>query len=226
MHSQQALPLEKLGLEREICYNIRVKVRNINNSYIFTFFILIIVLLSGCSNHKGVMSNYKDVRVEKPSFNTISEQNIIKQNIKEVSNHKSNKLPKIDIKDKNNDNEYEVILANNDRKKTKRKNCNIMDRFDRKMLLAFEKDNGNIRYGFDIDGISYKSVKIENIMFTYRKKLNPSKTRKTSCRFNSGFQGLVGSAYNEIFLRKDDTIWKDLKDIKREIRQNLNLLMQ
>ncbi len=192
---------------------------------------LIIVLLSGCSSNKGVMPNYKDTRVEKPFFNPNSRQDIRKiSNSKYTNNQKNNnkynQSPKINIKKAINNNEYEIILANNDSKKTKRKSCNIMDRFDRKMLLAFEKDNGNIRYGFDIDGISYKSTKIKNVMFTYRKKLNPSKTKKTSCKFNSGLQGLIGSAYNEIFLRKDDTVWNDIKDIKKEIQQNINLLMQ
>lgn len=170
-----------------------------------------LIIISGCSNnHKNLTTNYD--RTPPPSY-------------KISDDFKDNNDIIITINKPKAKHNKKIILSNKS-KKERKENCSIMDRFDRKMVLAFEKDNGNIRYGFDIDGISHKSAKIENIMFIYRKRLNPSKTIKKSCKFNSSFQGLVGSVYNEFFIREQNTVWGDIKEIRQEIRHNLNLLYE
>ena len=93
------------------------------------------------------------------------------------------------------------------------KKCRLKDRFDRKALIAYEWDRS--RLSLDVDGVNLrggdKSIRVE-----YKLRFQPEKTRAQRCRYPSKFQGLIGSGYNEIVIRKEDTVWSELRDMKRE----------
>lgn len=91
------------------------------------------------------------------------------------------------------------------------KKCSIKDRFDRKSLLAYQW--GQNRVGLNIKGISMTEQNINAVKLEYKLRLSPEKTRKEKCRYESGWQGLIGSGYNEMFLRQDNTVWHQLDEI-------------
>ncbi len=114
-----------------------------------------------------------------------------------------------------------AALAYNDQKEPpKVKNCRLKDRFDRKVLLAYEWDRN--RMTFDMSGIGSSSdmgMRVE-----YKLRLQPEKSPKEKCRFNSSWQGLIGSGYNELMLREDDTVLEEIKGIRSEVDEYLNIL--
>lgn len=91
------------------------------------------------------------------------------------------------------------------------KRCRIKDRFDREALIAYEWDRS--RFALDVDGIGGGSdgsgARIE-----YKIRLQPEKTDKQKCRYSSKWQGLLGSGYNELVLRKEDTVMQEIR-VKR-----------
>ncbi len=100
-------------------------------------------------------------------------------------------------------------------KKGKKINCSIKDRFDRKSILAYEW--GRNKISIDIDGINLKNSGNKAILFEYKLHIHPEKTKKELCRSSSKWQGIIGSSYNELFIRKDDTIWMQLNNIIKNI---------
>jgi hypothetical protein len=94
------------------------------------------------------------------------------------------------------------------------KKCSIKDRFDRDALVAYQWRQN--RLGLRVKGINMEDQGIEEIKFEYKLRLQPHKTRKERCRYESGWQGLIGSGYNEMFLREKDTIWNQLDDITNQ----------
>lgn len=102
-------------------------------------------------------------------------------------------------------------------KRPAQKECRMKDRFDRKALLAYEWNRS--RVAVDIDGLNvgwsgvsdFEAVKLE-----YRLRLQPEKTPKEKCRYASHWQGLLGSGYNEMFVREDKTVWQGLKKLKQD----------
>jgi len=209
---------QKLYKQGVLCYNGYMMIRKDNILLRAMFLLSLSILLSGCSNNIGVF-NAKQ-RVEPPiysSFKNIDLEEIDNYSIAKYDAKHSDVYKNLDI---------ETVLANNERSKSNnRRNCRITDRFDRKLLLSYEQDGGNTKYGFDIDGLLSTSGKKRNIVFSYKKKLNASAIKKKPCRFNSNLQGLLGSVYNEVFLRKNDTVWGDIKDLRNEIEQNINMLL-
>lgn len=101
------------------------------------------------------------------------------------------------------------------RKKTEEKECRLKDRFDRKALLAYEWSRSRVALdvdGFNVgwDGVSeFESVKLE-----YRLRLQPEQTPREKCRYESRWQGALGSGYNEFFRREDGAVWQELKAYK------------
>lgn len=95
--------------------------------------------------------------------------------------------------------------------------CSIGDRFDNDMTLAYDFDDGQSRLGLDVDidglGISdIGNVEVTQIRVEFRYRFQPERPRKERCRYPSAFQGLVGSAYNEMFRREENTVWNELED--------------
>lgn len=84
-------------------------------------------------------------------------------------------------------------------------NCGLGERFDHQALLAYQW--GRNRVGLNVDRVNAKSVdhvknhEAEEVKMTYRIKLQNNKGRAENCRYNSSWQGLIGSGYNEFYLR-------------------------
>ncbi len=102
------------------------------------------------------------------------------------------------------------------------KKCSIKDRIDRDDLIAYQW--GRSRLGVDVDGINMSSTELESIKFQYTLRLQAHKTRKEKCRYESGWQGMIGSGYNEMFIRQDDTIWDQIDKIKDDAEDAIDKL--
>lgn len=90
--------------------------------------------------------------------------------------------------------------------------CSIGDRFDRGAALSWRFDDSR-RMDLNIrgDGVALETVKIS---YTHKFGGPPKpKKDKKKCQYDSQFQGIIGSAYNEMFRRKEQTIWNQLDDM-------------
>lgn len=96
------------------------------------------------------------------------------------------------------------------------KGCRVQDRFDKKALLAYEW-GGRSRLGLDVDGLSYDSYDVEQVKVEYRLRFQQYKTAKERCRYGSSWQGMLGSGYNELFVRENDTIWQELNVLENDV---------
>ena len=96
--------------------------------------------------------------------------------------------------------------------------CNIGDRFDRGATLAYNFDDNQTRVAFNLslDGPKLSDpsrLEVNSAMIRYTHKFSkPPANKREKCRFQSSFQGLVGSAYNELFIRNTFTVWKELRN--------------
>jgi hypothetical protein len=101
--------------------------------------------------------------------------------------------------------------------------CNIKDRFDRDAALAYNFDDRQSRLALhlSLDGPSFSDpgrMELNSFMVRYTHKFSkPPQSKKEKCRFESNFQGVLGSAYNEFFVRNNYTVWKESR-----LRLNLN----
>jgi hypothetical protein len=86
--------------------------------------------------------------------------------------------------------------------------CAIKHRFDRSAAIAYNFSDNKSRLALNM-GLDGTSVEKAMIRFTY--KFQPLKSKKERCLYNSPVQGLVGSVINELVIRKDDTVWHELK---------------
>lgn len=95
------------------------------------------------------------------------------------------------------------------------KGCGIKDRFDRAAAVAYNFDDNQSRLALHmtVDGFGLGGAEIEKAMVKFHYKFQPIKNRKERCRYPSGFQGLVGSSYNEFFLRENNTVMQELRDM-------------
>lgn len=91
--------------------------------------------------------------------------------------------------------------------------CSIGDRFDRGQVLAYEWDRS--RLGLDVDGINMDSDGEQAVRVSYTLRLQPEKTEDQRCRYPSAWQGLAGSAYNELVKRDQNTVWDQIKQARR-----------
>ncbi len=101
------------------------------------------------------------------------------------------------------------------------KRCRIQDRFDRKALIAYEW-GGRSRLGLDIDGLSYDNYEIEKVKVEYRLRFSAYKTSKERCRYASKWQGILGTGYNELFLREKDTIWEEINVLENDLEDGFD----
>lgn len=93
--------------------------------------------------------------------------------------------------------------------------CSLGDRFDRTNALAYDFGGGQSRMGLSLRGVGLKTLtdfEMESVTLQFRYRLQPIPGRKEKCRYRSGWQGLGGSAYNELFRRENDTVWRALGD--------------
>ncbi len=103
------------------------------------------------------------------------------------------------------------------------KSCRPQDRFDRKALVAYEWSGRN-RLGFDIDGLSYDSYDVEQVKLQYRLRFDTYRTKKERCRYKSNWQGMIGTGYNELFMRENDTLWQELDVIQKDVEERWDTL--
>lgn len=97
--------------------------------------------------------------------------------------------------------------------------CNIGDRFDRGATLAynFSDNQSQLALNLSIEGPQFDDpghFQFNSVLVRYTHKFSkpPASSRKEKCRFQSSFQGLLGSAYNEFFVRNTYTVWKELRN--------------
>lgn len=98
--------------------------------------------------------------------------------------------------------------------------CSIKDRFDRTETIAYQW--GQNRIGFTHFG----GINPDGGYLRYRLKFQPQQTSKERCRYKSSWQGLAGSAYNELYLRENNTVWDDLKVLRLDAESRLDTLLQ
>ena len=99
-----------------------------------------------------------------------------------------------------------------------KKDCSVKDRFDRKYILAYQwGQTGENQLGLDVDGIGFDGGEVEGIKLEYKMRLQPIKNKKEKCRYESGWQGMLGSGYNEFFLREHDTVWMHLEEFEDDL---------
>lgn len=101
--------------------------------------------------------------------------------------------------------------------------CSIRSRFDREAVLAYEwGEGGRSRLALDVDGIGFDQFDVEQVKLEYKIRFSAEPTRKQRCRYASGWQGMLGSGYNEMFLRQNDTVWHELGDLEEDLDENLS----
>ncbi len=96
--------------------------------------------------------------------------------------------------------------------------CGLRDRFDRGATLAYNfKDNQTrLALHLSVDGPKLSDpsrLEVNSVVLRYTHKFSkpPASSKRERCRFQSSFQGLLGSAYNEFFVRNSYTVWKELR---------------
>lgn len=92
------------------------------------------------------------------------------------------------------------------------KKCRMKDRFDRKAVLAYEW--GRSRVALDVDGINLGGGGAQAVRIEYKIRFQPEKPKIQRCRYSSSWQGLIGSGYHEFFVREEDTVWGEIKEMK------------
>ncbi|MDH5721961.1 MAG: hypothetical protein OEY94_01395 [Alphaproteobacteria bacterium] len=113
---------------------------------------------------------------------------------------------------------YTSLSKNADKTK-----CNLNHRFDNDALIAYNWDRSRI--ALDIDGVGLDwdgFTDFEQVRLEYRLKFSPEKTNKEKCLYPSKWQGLIGSGYNELVIRKEDTAWGELREISKDLRKKVN----
>lgn len=110
-----------------------------------------------------------------------------------------------------------AVSYKSDAPEKKTANCSIKDRIDRDALIAYEWSRN--RLSMDVDGMSGGDT---GMMLTYKIRLQPEKTKAQKCRYGSKWQGMIGSGYNELMVRDDDTLQDHFGKMRREFFDHLN----
>ncbi|HOO51040.1 MAG TPA: hypothetical protein PLK94_07120 [Alphaproteobacteria bacterium] len=111
-----------------------------------------------------------------------------------------------------------IIKLGLSKNESKALGCDIGDRFDSGAALAYNFTNQKSRLSLhlSVDGPSFSdpgNFEFNSVLVRFTHKFQkPSKGEANNCLFPSQFQGLLGSTYNEIFIRDNYTILDELKD--------------
>src|SRR3989338_2517490 len=95
--------------------------------------------------------------------------------------------------------------------------CSLGDRFDRGATISYNFDDNQtqVALNLSIAGPKFSDptrLEFNSVLLRYTHKFSkPPPSKREKCRFQSSFQGLVGSAYNEFFVRNSYTVWKELR---------------
>ncbi len=94
--------------------------------------------------------------------------------------------------------------------------CSFSGRFDNRSALSYNFDDNRSQLGFNMSvndhGSGMVNVSRAVIVFRYKFDQVKSPPREEKCRYASHWQGLVGSSYNELFLREHNTLWGEVRD--------------
>ena len=96
--------------------------------------------------------------------------------------------------------------------------CSFAGRFDNRSALAYNFDDNRSQIGFNMSvndhGSGMVNVSRAVVVFRYRfdHVKSPPREEKEKCRYASHWQGLVGSGYNELFLRDHNTLLGEVRD--------------
>ncbi len=108
------------------------------------------------------------------------------------------------------------------RNESKTLGCDMGDRFDKSAALAYNFSNQKTRLSLhlSVDGPSLSNpsnLEFNSLLVRFTHKFQkPSKSQQKKCQFPSQVQGLVGSIYNEFFVREKYTI---LDEVKFELKE-------
>ncbi len=97
-------------------------------------------------------------------------------------------------------------------------NCSFGDRFDRKTTLAYNFDNAHqLAFKLGINPSEGGPAGISHAGIAFRWRFNSVKSPveappKERCLYDSHWQGLGGSIYNELFLRQNNNVWGIARD--------------
>jgi hypothetical protein len=95
--------------------------------------------------------------------------------------------------------------------------CSVKDRFDTTSALSFLSEDGRKELALNVR-TSGTSVNAAMLRFRYQFDDAPRKTKgRAECRFPSRVQGLVGSAYHELIVRDQNTVWHQFKSLKVDL---------
>lgn len=111
-----------------------------------------------------------------------------------------------------------VIKLGLSKNESKALGCDIGDRFDNGAALAYNFANQKSRLSLhlSVDGPSFSNpgnLEFNSVLVRFTHKFQkPSKSEANNCLFPSKVQGILGSAFNEVFIRDNYTILDELKD--------------
>jgi hypothetical protein len=175
-----------------------------------------VLIVTGCSNLKAGSG----LAPAPPSFTPKAERDpITKVAIQDMPAPASEPVALASISPRSGS-EYKSALSARSQKTAR---CSIKDRFDRDEVLAYTW--GDNRLGMDVDGLGFSNFEMEQIKVQYRLKLQPYKNRKERCRYPSQWQGLVGTGYNELFVRETDTVWQELEALQDDVEDRWDSLV-
>lgn len=87
--------------------------------------------------------------------------------------------------------------------------CGIRDRFDTKGLFAYYSQDRRKRLSFHTGGFDEAVVRYS---FKLRNGLDKKEKKKVNCLYDSRFQGILGSVYNEMYLREGENAFDEARD--------------
>lgn len=92
--------------------------------------------------------------------------------------------------------------------------CSIKDRFDRTAALAYNFDNKQSRLSLHLDmgDTGFEGIEVDKVMVKFTHKFQAIPHRKDKCKYKSNWQGLIPSAYHELYVRENDTVWDELRE--------------
>ncbi len=107
--------------------------------------------------------------------------------------------------------------------------CSLRDRFDRKEAIAYNFSDGQSRVGLrlGIDGIGLSNpadIRLEEVKVNFRYRFQPIKKKREHCLYDSPWQGTAASAYNELFVRENHTIYEEIDAKYDEIHDRVQKL--
>lgn len=99
---------------------------------------------------------------------------------------------------------------------TKIERCSLRDRFDRKVLLAYEWDRS--RLSMDVDGVNMNSMGEDMaVRFEFKMRLQRGVKKVRKCRSKSQWQGMIGTGYHELIEREENTVWDEIRFLKKDV---------